>query len=169
MEKKAQSFSRKPPGKRLSKVIGFGNRYMGDDAIGPIIIDELRKDKTLENNDDVVLLDCETSGIDLIFMVNENEDIIIIDAIDAGQNIGEIVIFDIDDVETFITRDIRSFSMHDVGLAEVFNIMKSMNIKVNARLIGIKPKVIEFGSGLSSEIESKIPDIIQAVKDRLAA
>ncbi len=169
MEKKDQSFSKRPSDKKLFKVIGFGNRYMGDDAIGPIIIDELRKDKNLENNDDVILLDCETSGIDLIFMVNENENIIIIDAIDAGQNIGEIVVFDIEDVDTFITKDIRSFSMHDVGLAEVFNIMKSMNIKISARLIGIKPKILEFGYGLSKEIKSKIPDIIQVVKDRLAA
>ncbi|HAX17930.1 MAG TPA: hypothetical protein DCY00_04975 [Actinobacteria bacterium] len=168
MKKKDQDFQEKSSGRKLFKVIGFGNRYMGDDAIGPLIIDELKKDKTFENNDHVVLLDCETSGIDLIFMVNENENIIIIDAIDAGQDVGEIVIFDIDDVDTFISKDIRSFSMHDIGLAEAFNIMKSMNIKINARLIGIKPKSIEFGDGLSKEIELKIPAIIKAVKDILA-
>ncbi|MDD3520342.1 MAG: hydrogenase maturation protease [Actinomycetota bacterium] len=168
MNKKNQNFSNQSSGKKLFKIIGFGNIYMGDDAIGPLIIDELRKDKTFENSDNVVLFDCETSGIDLIFMVNENEEIIIIDAIDAGQEVGEIITFDINDVDTFVSSRIKSYSMHDIALAEVFNIMKSMNIKINATLIGIKPKTIELGDGLSKEIESKIPAIIKAVKDRIS-
>ena len=151
----------------MFKVIGFGNILMGDDGIGPRVIEELRKDELLGNNENVIFLDCGTSGIDLIFMINENDNLIIIDAIDAGQEVAEIVKFDIGDVNSFIKKDIVSYSIHDIGLAEVLSLMKSMNIKIKAKLIGIKPKSIEFCDKLTEEIESKIPDIIKVVKEEI--
>jgi len=151
----------------MFKVIGFGNILMGDDGIGPRVIEELRKDELLGNNENVIFLDCGTSGIDLIFMINENDNLIIIDAIDAGQEVAEIVKFDIEDVDSFIKKEIISYSIHDIGLAEVLSIMKSMNMKTKAKMIGIKPKSVEFCDKLTEEIESKIPDIIKVVKEEI--
>ena len=151
----------------MFKVIGFGNILMGDDGIGPRVIEELRKDELLGNNENVIFLDCGTSGIDLIFMINENDNLIIIDAIDAGQEVAEIVKFDIEDVDSFIKKEIISYSIHDIGLAEVLSIMKSMNMKTKAKMIGIKPKSVEFCDKLTEEIESKIPDIVKIVKEEI--
>ncbi len=167
MDKFNREILKKSPGKIINKIIGFGNRLMSDDAIGPLIIDELRKDASLASNENIILIDGETVGIDLIFMVNEDENVIIIDAIDAGQKTGEVISFDIQDVETFNPQKISSYSLHDIDLATVFNIMKALNIKINAQLIGIKPKSVDFGTELSKEIKLKIPEIIKTVKKHL--
>ncbi|MCL5771533.1 MAG: hydrogenase maturation protease [Actinobacteria bacterium] len=151
------------------KIIGFGNIYMSDDGIGIKIIDELRKSNFLKNYKNTELIDGGTSAIDLIFIIQESQynKIIIIDAVDAGQNIGEIVKFKLNDIYEFSGKDFRSFSLHDLNLAEIFNLIKSLNIKSDITIIGIKPKIIKYGEELSPEIKEKIPEIILKIKEEL--
>jgi len=151
------------------KIIGFGNIFMSDDGIGIKIIEELRKSNFTENYENTVLIDGGTSAIDLIFTIQESESdkVIIIDAVDAGQNTGEVVKFKLNDICEFSGRNFNSFSLHDLNLAEIFNLMKSLNIKSDITIIGIKPKIIEYGEELSPEIKEKIPEIILKIKEEL--
>ena len=151
------------------KIIGFGNIFMGDDGIGVQVINELKKSDILKNYKNVELIDGATSAIDLIFILQEssNNKIIIIDAIDAGQNIAEIVKFNLDDIDKSSLQILRKISLHDLNLAEVINLIDLLNLKPNITIIGIKPKIIKLGSKLSKEIKQKIPDIILAIKEEL--
>ena len=64
----------------LIKVIGFGNIFMGDDGIGIRIIERLRQDKGFKDIDNIELIDGGTSGIDLIFILQQAEKAIIVDS-----------------------------------------------------------------------------------------
>ena len=149
------------------KIIGFGNIYMSDDGIGIRIIEELRKANFSDIFDNVAIIDGGTSGIDLICTLQESDKVIIVDALDAGQNIGEIVKFKLNEVSEFSGRKIKSFSLHGLDLGEVFNLMKSLNIRPDITIIGIKPKLVDYGEKLSPEIEKKIPEILSRIKQEI--
>ena len=144
------------------KVIGFGNKFSSDDGIGPVIIEKLEKssfsgDKTIE------IIDLGTSGSDLIFHIKECPRIIIIDALDAGQDAGKVIKIKEKDIEKFCNEGLSSLSLHDLNLADVLKLVRAMKLKTDITIIGINPLNIEFGEELSPEIQGKIPDIISLI------
>ena len=149
------------------KVIGFGNSFMGDDGIGIKIIDELEKIKLSGSLEYIEIINGATSAVDLLFKLSSTDIAIIIDAIDAGQAEGEIVKFKSDEIEDMPGKTIRSFSLHDLGLEEVFRLMGSLKIFPDITIIGIKPVVIDYREKLSPEIESRIPEIILMIKQEI--
>ncbi len=147
--------------KKDVKIIGFGNKYRSDDGIGIRIVEELEK---LDIFKDIEVIDGGTSGTDLIFLIKGCSKIIIIDAVDAGQSVGEVVSIKVSDVEEFIRRDYKSLSLHDLNLADVFKLTRALKINADISIIGVKPKKMDLGDGLSPEIEGKIPEIISLVR-----
>ena len=148
------------------KIIGFGNILMGDDGIGIRVIEEIKKKGIFKNIKNVEIIDGGTSGIDLIFILQQADRAIIIDAVDAGQEIGKIVTFRIDEIKEIFKKNqaFKSFSLHDIDLTEIFELIKTLKIDTEIRIIVINPKKVGYGDKLSSEIESKIPAIISEVK-----
>jgi len=145
------------------EVIGFGNKFLSDDGIGPVIIEKLEKSR-LSKEKNIELTDLGTSGTDLIFHIKECPRIIIIDALDAGQDAGKVIRIKEKDIEHFCNEGILSLSLHDLNLADILKLARAMKLKTDITIIGIKPLNIEFGEGLSPEIQEKIPEIIALVE-----
>ncbi|MHB1253783.1 MAG: hydrogenase maturation protease [Candidatus Humimicrobiaceae bacterium] len=150
------------------KIIGFGNIFMSDDGIGVKIIEELGRVNFCTDFKNIEIIDGATSGIDLLFTLSNLDKVIIIDALDAGQADGEVVKFKLNDIADMSGKKIKSFSLHDLSLDEVFNLMKSLKICPDITIIGIKPKIIEYGDKLSPELECKIPEIILMIKQEIS-
>lgn len=150
----------------IAKVIGFGNKFLSDDGIGPVVIGQLEKigfskDKNIE------IIDLGTSGTDLIFHIKECPRIIIIDALDAGQDPGKVIRIKEEDIQQYCNEGLLSLSLHDLNLADILKLSRALKLKTDITIIGIKPLNIEFGEGLSPEIEEKIPEIISLVDQTL--
>ena len=90
----------------MIKIIGFGNIFMGDDGIGVRVIEELQQQQVFKDNENIELIDGGTSGIDLVFMLQDAGKAIIIDAVDAGQEIAQIVVFSPHEIVEFKKKDI---------------------------------------------------------------
>lgn len=146
------------------RIIGFGNKYRSDDGIGIRVVEELEKLDFFKN---IEIIDGGTSGTDLIFLIKGCGKLIIIDAIDAGQNTGDVVNIKVDEIEEFIKKDYKSFSLHDLNLADILKLIKALKIDTDISIIGVKPKSIDFGDKLSQEIEKKIPEIISIIKKEI--
>jgi hydrogenase maturation protease len=153
----------------LIKIIGFGNIFMGDDGIGVRIIEELQQKQIFEGNENIELIDGGTSGIDLIFMLKDAARAIIIDAVDAGQEIGQIVVFSPNEIMEFKKKIFKSYSLHDIDLVEAFELVRKLNLTAEIKIIGIKPKNVGYSDKLSPEIEKSIPEIISKVKEEVSA
>jgi len=150
--------------KKDVRIIGFGNKYRSDDGIGIRIVEELEKLDFFKN---IEIIDGGTSGIDLIFLIKGCGKLIIIDAIDAGQDVGGVVNIKVDDVEEFIKSDFKSLSLHDLNLVDVLKLVKALKIDTEISIIGVRPKNIDFGDRLSPEIEKKVPQIISIIKEEI--
>jgi hydrogenase maturation protease len=85
--------------------------------------------------------------------------------VDAGQQVGQIVTFKPEDIKGNFKkkRMIKSFSLHDMNLAEIFELIKTLKLNTEIKIIGIKPKKIGYGDRLSGEIEAKIPDLVSMI------
>jgi len=155
------------PNSSLIKIIGFGNIFMGDDGIGVRVIEELQKQQIFKDNENIELVDGGTSGVDLVFMLQNTCKAIIIDAVDAGQKIAQIVVFSPQEIKEFKKKIFKSYSLHDIDLAEAFELVKNLNLPTAIKIIGIKPKKIGYSDKLTPEIEKQIPDIITKVKEEV--
>jgi hydrogenase maturation protease len=155
--------------KPLIKVIGFGNIFMGDDGIGIRVIEKLREDTALKNLANVEFIDGGTSGIDLIFILQQAEKAIIIDAVDAGQKAGEIVAFTPDDIKEIRKKNkgLKSYSLHDIDLNEVFELIKTLKLKISIKIMGIKPFKVKYSEKISPEIEQKLHKLVTMVKKEI--
>jgi hydrogenase maturation protease len=169
MVKKVDETETNVPNSILIKIIGFGNIFMGDDGIGVRVIEELQQQLVFKDNKNIELIDGGTSGIDLIFMLKDVDRAIIIDAVDAGQEIAQIVVFSPHEIVEFKKKIFKSYSLHDIGLAEAFELVRSLNLNVGIKIIGIKPKNIGYSDKLSPEIEKNIPEIIAKIKEEVSA
>jgi hydrogenase maturation protease len=151
------------------KIVGFGNPYMADDGIGIKVVDVLLADHVFKDYENIEVIDGGTCGMDLIFILEQAEKIIVVDAVDAGQKTAEIVSFSLEEIREGKkdARFFRSYSLHDMGLTEVFEIIEKMGLKKEIKVIGIKPKIIGHSENLSEEIERKIPDIILKIKEEV--
>ena len=148
------------------KVIGFGNKFLSDDGIGPFVIEKLEKSEIIKDKN-IEIIDLGTSGTDLIFQIKECPRIIIIDALDAGQDAGKVIRIKEKDIENFCNEGLSSFSLHDLNLADVLKLARTMKLKTDINIIGIKPLSIELGEKLSPGIEKKIPEIISLVEQTI--
>jgi hydrogenase maturation protease len=120
------------------KILSLGNEFRKDDAIALIIAKDLRAIKVFTNPEN---------------FIKEGDDVILVDAVDFGAKPGSVKCFKLDEIEEFALS-----TTHNIGISFLSKICK---IK---KIIGIQPKNLEYGKGLSKELIDKKNEIIKQVK-----
>jgi len=140
------------------KVVFIGNYVGGDDGIGPFLFEKLKDDKRLK---DFELMELGVIGFDLISYVGDGDKLIIVDAVRAEKNIGDVVHLK----EINLSKDLKLISQHDFGVEETATILRSHYPKIKSiDVVGIKvnqPKA--FTVGLSQALMDRIPEIKEEV------
>jgi hydrogenase maturation protease len=116
--------------------------------------------ESLELPDHIELLDIGTSTMDLISHLEGVKKLIVIDAMKAGGTPGAIYRCRPEDL---MPKREEPISLHEIGLLETLTMAKKMGKEIDTVIIGVEPKVIDWGMELSEEIKNKIPTIIEAV------
>lgn len=142
-------------------VVGVGNSWRHDDGIGPHVINILNQ-QSFEAAD---LLDGGIDGMALLDKLAPYDYAIVIDAVNMGADPGTINAFSAQEAK-LITND--ALSTHGFGLAELITLMTELEIKTQIKIIGVQPFDIEFGEGLSPEIEAQTDKIITLIKEEIA-
>ncbi len=143
------------PGKTL--VVGMGNLIYRDEGIGVHVIEEMKK---MELRPHVELLDIGTSTMDLIGYLDAVKKLIVIDAMKAGGNPGDIYRCNPEDL---LPKAEDPVSLHDIGLLETLAMAKKKGLEIDTVIIGVEPKVFDWAMELSEEVRNKIPAVIEAV------
>lgn len=137
-------------------IVGIGNELCKDDGFGVFVIKELEKRKFNLGT----LIEGGTSGLSLVPLFFEYENLIFIDVIKVEDTPGSIYILPLDKL-TF--QKISPVSFHDIGLEEAYMRAKILGSKANGYLIGIVPKdYLGFGP-ISDILESKMDIFINEV------
>ncbi len=146
-------------------VVGVGNRLLGDEGIGPCVIDNLSRVR-MPSYVDVV--DCGCDLLSLTSYLDRPQKIVIIDAIRAGGKPGEINRFDYSKLAT--TKD-ETQSGHQIGTIDVLRLLKSVYPALadsEIVLIGVEPKMLELSTDLSQEVRGSIADVTRLVIEEIS-
>lgn len=153
------------PGPKV-RVLGLGNVLMGDDAVGPWVIEEL-----LANWDfpeEVEVVDVGTPGLDLVPYVAGADTILIVDTVKSDNPPGRIRVYDRD--QLFARPAQPRLSPHDPGLTEVlFALTLAGSAPRDVVLIGVVPGAVEMGVGLSPAVQEAVPRVAAAVIEQLGS
>ena len=128
-------------GSRKTVIVGVGNTFKGDDAVGPLICEQLAGKVSAD------LIDAGTVPENYIqpIIAKAPQNLLIIDAIDFGASPGTINIFKPEQLNSMI------ISTHVLS-PTVFVDMIRQNIKVNVYFVGIQPVQTTFGQSLSTQV-----------------
>ena len=146
-------------------IFGVGNRLLGDEGIGPSVIDNLSR---MHLPPYVDIVDCGCDLLDFMSHISKPQKIIIIDAVRAGGKPGEIYRFNYSKLATM--KD-ETQSGHQMGTIAVIRLLKSVYpILADSEItvIGIEPKTLELGNNLSQEVTEKIADITRLVIEEIS-
>ena len=145
-------------------IFGIGNVLVGDDAVGPTVINHL--DALWEFPEGVVVEDLGTPSLDLAGRLSGLDAVIFVDAVSAKAEPGTIRVYRRDEILRH-PPGLR-LSPHDPSLKETLLTVEFLGDgPKNIILVGIVPKTTE-GFGLSAEVEAAVPSAIAAVLEQLA-
>lgn len=143
-------------------IIGVGSVLRGDDGIGMRVIDELEK---AELPDNVNLQGADISGLDLLKYFPEGGRAIIVDAADMGEEPGTIKVFAPEEIEKADFND--KISTHGMALLETLTLAENIGINCDVTIVGVQPEDTGYSLELTDLIKSRIPDVVDKIKDLL--
>lgn len=144
-------------------VLGVGNLLMKDEGAGVEAANRLGQAALPDN---VKVIDGATAGLDLLSYFSDYDYVIVIDVVRAGGEIGAIYRFGPEDAN-------KSFgaintSLHEIGIIDVWNMAKIFKDHVaQTTIIAIEPVEIDWGVGLTPQIEAKIPELVELARQEI--
>lgn len=146
-------------------VLGVGNILLKDEGTGVEVAKALLG---MELPDNVMVIDGATAGLDLMPYFEEYDYVIIVDIVRAEGEAGAIYKFSPDDVGS--TFGSINTSLHQIGILDVWNMAKNLRNKVaKTTIIAIEPEDIDWGIGLTPEIQKKVPELVALVVEEITA
>jgi hydrogenase maturation protease len=145
-------------------VLGVGNVLMSDDGFGPAIIDALRE--RFEFPPEVELLDAGTPGLNLAAVMMDRQAMIVIDAITAAGQPGELRFHRKCDL---IRREARPrLNPHEPALIDLLAFLDLAGRgAADVFVVGAIPESIRRGTELSAPVRAAKDPAIAAVLDEL--
>jgi len=131
----------------MKAVMSIGNPLKSDDNIGNVILERI----DIKN---IIKIRSEVTPENFIDKLKDYDEIVILDALQFGGEIGEVRIFELNEIKNSV------ISTHNIPI----NLLKRFLPNSKIKIIGIQPKNIEFGDKLSQELETKLEDIIKKIK-----
>lgn len=139
-------------------IIGLGNLYRSDDAVGLIVARRLRE-KGLSG---VTVREAGGEGAALIAVWQGAETVILVDAVHSGAEPGTV--YRLDAHAQPIPTKFFHYSTHAFSVAEAIELARTLNRLPECLIVyGIEGKNFEAGEGLSPAVEQAA----QAVLERL--
>lgn len=143
-------------------VIGLGNPLMGDDGFGLAALELLREEWRLEG---VELADGGTWGLSLLPLIESADRVVLLDAIAAGAEPGEIVVLERDRLPIYLT---RKLSPHQVDMRDVLAVAELRGtLPVETVAIGVEPKSVAMRLELTPEVARSMDAVVETVVARL--
>lgn len=144
-------------------IIGCGNANRSDDAVGIVVAQSLNSYLDKNPNNNVNIFDAGTSGMDVMFMARECEQLIIVDASSTGSDPGAIYEVPGEELENIPA---PSYNLHDFrwdnALYAGRKIFKeNFPKKVNVYLI--EAESLEFGLDLSKSVNQSADIVIDKI------
>jgi hydrogenase 3 maturation protease len=145
-------------------IVGIGSSLRGDDAAGPLFIEELRAAlRGAKETLPLKLFSCETAPENYTGDIRKFNPthIIIVDAIDMGRQTGWTGVVDLEK-----TGEQVSFSTHRLPINMLVEYLKQY-LKCRIITIGIQPESVDFSSPLCDNVRNAVRELRNIVLESL--
>ena len=150
------------PEQRKVCVIGVGNEYRGDDAIGLLVIRKLM-DKVMPST---ALIEMDGEAAKLIDAMKGRSAAILVDAMQSGSKAGTVSRFDAG-VRALPLSFFRC-STHVVGVSEAIELARALDrLPQYVIVYGIEGRRFELGSSLSPEVSGVVAETVERIYDEI--
>ena len=140
-------------------IIGIGNAYRGDDAVGLRITQDIKKEALVH----VTVIEQSGDGVALMESWENADTVILIDAVHSGAQPGTIHRFDVH-TQTIPTKFFH-YSTHAFGIAEAIELARTLKqLPPHLIVYGIEGKCFEAGIGLCWEVEKSAQEVVKRVQ-----
>lgn len=139
-------------------VIGIGNKYRGDDAVGLAVVRALRN----KNMKHVRLMESDGNCTDLLDAWKYARKVILIDAVSSGARAGTIHRFDVHTQP--LPAGYTLSSTHAFGIAETLELARTLNqLPPSVIVYGIEGQQFTSGENLSPAVRKGVQGIVERV------
>lgn len=147
-------------------VVGIGNILMRDDGIGPAVAERL--EKSYDWGPEVEVFDAGAPGMELAYLIEDRNWLILVDALEAEGDVGSVKWFDHDQIVDGNV-PIR-VGPHDPGIREAILRLELIgHAPRRVELLGVVPETVDLGSDLSPGALKGVEAATVALLDRLEA
>ncbi|HNQ88119.1 MAG TPA: hydrogenase maturation protease [Verrucomicrobiota bacterium] len=140
-------------------VVGAGNLLMQDDGVGLHVLAVLRE----EPIPGATLVEMGTAVLHALSEVEGASRVLLIDAVHGGCPPGTLYVDDAVGAEALPA----CCSMHSLGLREALRFL-SIEPMPRLALIGVEPKTIGYGIGLTDPVRAAVPRVVALVRRTIA-
>lgn len=135
----------------------IGNDMRGDDALGPLIAENLAE--LFIEQQELVVINAETVPENYTGLIRKEipSHIIFIDAVEMKMNPGHIRLVQSDEIADY------SISTHAMPLSFMIKYLKSFT-DANMLLIGIQPKNMEMSHTISEEVKNSVEELTEIIR-----
>jgi hydrogenase maturation protease len=146
-------------------VIGLGSPLMGDDGLGLLALEALRRSCAFDP--EPLWVDGGTWGMNLLPVIESAGRVLFIDAIRAGGAPGDVVVIE----RERLPRGLGiKLSPHQIDLQEVLAIAELRGrLPDEAVAIGLEPERVELGWGVGPAVSRNLGALLERIGERLAA
>jgi len=140
-------------------VIGLGNPYRSDDALGLVVAQYLRQAPQAH----VTIVDTPQDGTALLELWRDADVVVLIDAVSSGAEPGTLYRFDAG-LQPLPTH-FASTSTHALGVAEAIELARALRQLPPALIVyGVEGQTFAPGMGLSEAVASRIQEVVKRVQ-----
>ncbi|WP_040208550.1 HyaD/HybD family hydrogenase maturation endopeptidase [Neobacillus jeddahensis] len=144
-------------------ILGIGNTLFSDEGVGihllPLLVEALKEDEQIE------IIEGLTDGMKLLGPVEDTDNLIIIDAINAGKEGGTIISLEGEEIPAYFG---IKMSIHQLGFQEVLFAAK-LRERYPRQIVmfGMQPTSLQLGIGLTETNQNKLDDLLTIVLDQV--
>ena len=144
-------------------VLGIGNLLMTDDGVGVRLVQQLADGYRFPEV--VRVLDGGTLGLDLLPQLEGVERLLVVDAVETGEQAGSLVRLSGDEIPLALATKV---SPHQMGLKDLLTVADLQgNAPAEMVLWGVQPESVEMDMQLSAPVAAALPLLQERVLQEL--
>ena len=146
-------------------VLGIGNLVMTDDGVGVRVVHALEERYRFPA--EVTLLDGGTLGLDLLPKLEGVDRLVVLDAVETGQEPGTVVRLAGDEIPLAMA---TKLSPHQMGLKDLLSVAALLGCAPGEMVLwGVQPASVELGTELTPPVAARLDLLVSRVLEELAA
>lgn len=144
-------------------LIGVGNLLLSDEGVGVKVIERLAA--TYQIPQEVQILDGGTLGLDLLYYLEGIENLLLVDAVQAGKDPGNLIHLEGEAVPAFLSIKI---SPHQIGIPDMLAAARLTGVfPSQIALWGVQPGKLDVGLQLSEPVSASFDTLLLNVVAQL--